>query len=68
VQVIVRGVIVATVYFTASEILPAVVSNDPVRQAVFDKTVEDAVDGHPVHLLLQFCGDTIMAQGVWFFL
>jgi len=59
------GVIVATVYLAASKILPPVVRYYTVSQAIFYKTVENTIDGYPVHLFLQFCRNTIVAQRVW---
>ncbi len=54
------GVVVAAIGFTAGKILPSVVSDDAMGQAIFNKTVEDAVDGHPVHSLFQFGRNTVV--------
>jgi hypothetical protein len=64
VKVPVRLEVVATVCLTTGEVLSAVIRDDPVSEPIFDEAVEDAVDGHPIHLLFQLCRDAVVAQSV----
>jgi len=64
VQVAVGGVVMATARLATGKILPSVVSYDAMGQAILNETVEDAIDGYPVHPLLQFGRDAIVAQGI----